>query len=253
VIEPIFDDRLSGVRRVKHAMFVPARWVVLPLLRLGLRMRVFGLKNVPKRGGALVICNHLDWWDPILLMAAMPRPILWMAKSEFMKWPVINRIALFAGAFPVERGKPDRSALRHAQGLLDDGLLVGMFPEGTRSQTGGLKEPFSGVSLVAARSGAPILPCALIGTDMLPMSGTPKDQRPRGYPKVTAIVGEPFRLDTVRPDGGKYGVDALTDAMMIEIARLLPPEYRGLYADRADTSHPAVQRDTIRFTGPADT
>jgi 1-acyl-sn-glycerol-3-phosphate acyltransferase len=104
------------VRRAKHAVFATARLFVLPGLRVGIRMNVFGLDNVPKRGGALVICNHLGWFDPVLLMAASPRPILWMAKAEFVKYPILRWFAFQAGAFPVRRGQADRQALRHAQG-----------------------------------------------------------------------------------------------------------------------------------------
>lgn len=251
MIDPIFDRRMSSVRRAKHAVFVSARLLVLPGLRLGIRMKVFGLDNVPKRGGALVICNHLGWFDPVLLMAASPRPILWMAKAEFVKYPVLRWFAMQAGAFPVRRGQPDRQALRHAQSLLNDGMLVGMFPEGTRSKTGGLKEPFAGASLVALRSNAPIIPCALVGTEGLPLSGSKPSIR-RRYPKVAAIFGEPFVLEQVTSDGQKRSLDDLTDAMMIEIARLLPEHYRGIYAERSAAPHPAVRRERIVFTGLPD-
>lgn len=252
MIEPILDDELSRTRRLKHAVFVTARLLILPGLRLGIRMKVFGLDNVPKRGGALVICNHLGWFDPVLLMAASPRPIFWMAKAEFVKYPILRWFAFQAGVFPVRRGQADRQALRHAQSLLGDGMLVGMFPEGTRSKTGGLKEPFGGASVVALRSNAPIIPCALVGTDGLPLSGSEPVQK-RRYPKVAAIFGEPFRLEHVAPDGTKRSLDDLTDAMMIEIARMLPEQYRGIYADRCEQSHPAVSRNLIEFTGPIDT
>lgn len=251
MIDPILDRNLNFERRWKHAGFVSARWFVLPALRLGLRMKVFGLGNVPKRGGALIICNHLGWFDPVLLVAASPRPILWMAKSEFIKYPFVRWLAFQAGAFPVRRGQADRQALRHAQGLLNDGMLVGMFPEGTRSRSGGLIEPFGGASLIALRSKAPIIPCALVGTEGLPLSGS-KPSTKRRYPKIAAIFGDPFTLDQLAPDGSKYSLDDLTDAMMIEIARLLPTPYRGIYADRCDASHPAVRRDSIVFTGPAN-
>lgn len=248
MIEPVLDSQMSSARRAKQALFVAARVFVLPGLRVGIRMKVFGLDNVPKRGGALVICNHLGWFDPVLLMAAAPRPILWMAKAEFVKYPILRWFAMQAGAFPVRRGQADRQALRHAQGLLDDGMLVGMFPEGTRSKSGGLKEPFGGASLVALRSHAPIIPCALVGTDGLPLSGSKPSIR-RRYPKVAAIFGEPFTLEQVAADGTKRSLDDLTDAMMSEIARMLPERYRGIYADLCEESHPAVRRDNITFTG----
>jgi 1-acyl-sn-glycerol-3-phosphate acyltransferase len=252
MIEPILDKNLNKARRLKHAGFVSARWFVLPGLRVGLRLKVFGLDNVPKRGGALVISNHLGWFDPALLIATSPRPILFMAKTEFVSNPIVRWLAFQAGAFPVRRGQADRQALRHAQQLLDDGMLVGMFPEGTRSRTGGLIEPFGGASLVALRSNAPIIPCALVGTEGLPLSGS-KPQRKRRYPKIAAIFGEPFTLEHIAPDGTKRSLDDLTDAMMIEIARMLPEQYRGIYADRCAEPHPAVHRDSIIFTGPNPT
>jgi 1-acyl-sn-glycerol-3-phosphate acyltransferase len=247
MIDPVLDRRLSFERRWKHALFLSTRGVVLPLLRVGMRMEVFGISNVPRRGGAVVICNHLDWFDPILLLAASPRPILFMAKAEFLEYPVLRWFALQAGAFPVRRGRPDRAALRHAEQRLGDGMLVGMFPEGTRSRTGGLKEPFDGASLVAVRSHAPVIPCALTGTEDLPLSGAPPSRR--RIPKVTAMFGAPFLLDVTAADGTKRGLDELTDAMMIEIARLLPERYRGCYADQASAPHPAVRRADVRFTG----
>lgn len=247
MIDPILDERLSFERRWKHGLFVSARAFVVPALRLGLRMKIYGLKHVPRQGGAVIICNHIDWFDPILLLSASPRPIMWMAKAEFLEWPVLRHIALQAGAFPVERGRPDLSALRHAQSLLNDGMLVGMFPEGTRSRTGGLQQPFPGASLVASRAGAAIIPCALVGTENLPLSGKRSDRL--RYPRVMAVFGEPFVLSARAEDRTKYPLEELTDAMMIEIARLLPERYRGIYSDRAAESRPSVRRGGVQFTG----
>jgi 1-acyl-sn-glycerol-3-phosphate acyltransferase len=252
VIDPIRDPNLSGTRRWKHVAFLSARAMLLPILRLLLRMRIHGLKNVPRHGGAVVICNHLGWFDPVLLLAASPRPIMFMAKAEFLNLPVLRWFALQAGAFPVKRGRPDLNALRHAQHLLGDGMLVGMFPEGTRSKTGALQQPFAGASMVAMRSRAPLIPCILIGTEDLPLSGSRHvDRKRRRYPKVTAVFGDPFVLQSHRPDGTKYTLDELTDAMMIEVARMLPERYRGVYAARCAESHPAVCRECVAFTGPA--
>jgi 1-acyl-sn-glycerol-3-phosphate acyltransferase len=247
VIAPLFNRQLSGVRRAKHLLWFCARLLILPLLRLTIGMRVYGFKHVPKRGGAVVIANHLDWFDPVLLVAAGPRPSLWMAKAEVFSYPVLRWFARQAGAFPIERGKPDRSALRHAQQLLSDGLLVGVFPEGTRSRTGGLIQPLSGASMVAVRSGAPVIPCAVVGSERLPLSGKKPSGRQRL--RVQVVYGAPFMLETRRPDGSRYGLEELTDAMTIELARLLPPAYRGVYAERALDSHPAVCRGAVCFAG----
>lgn len=243
MIDPIFDKEFSPRRRVKHALFLAARAVLLPILRVTVRLRVAGMANIPRRGGAIVICNHLGWFDPPILDAACSRPILFMAKEEFMNYPILRWFARQSGAFPVRRGTADRKALQHAQSLIADGLLVGMFPEGTRSKTGSLQRAFTGASLVVVRSNALIIPSIMIGTEDLPMSGNRGQKRGRLWPKVRVVFGEPFRLATRRPNGERYSLDELTDAMMIEIARMLPPQYRGVYADLADRSHPAVLRD----------
>lgn len=237
----------SWDRRWRHATWFCLRLVVLPVLRLTIGLRGYGMKHVPKRGGAIVIANHIDWFDPVLLIAVGPRPMSWMAKAEVFTYPILRWIARQTRAFPVERGKPDRAALRRAQQLLDEGRLVGVFPEGTRSRAGGLIAPFAGASLLAIRSQSPIIPCAIVGSEALPLRGfAPK--RP-GRPRVTAVYGEPFTLDAQKDDGGKWSLAELTDAMMIELARLLPPDYRGVYAERACRPHPAVRRDEIRWTG----
>lgn len=248
MIAPAFNRHLSRTRRWKHVVWLLARAVVLPILRLCIGMRVYGTRHVPARGGAVIVANHLDWFDPILLVAAGPRPMQWMAKAEVFNYPVLRWFARMAGAFPVERGKPDRSALKHAQQLLADGMLVGVFPEGTRSRSGGLIAPLTGASLVASRAGAPVIPCAIIGSERLPLSGNKPAGRARA--RVTVVYGEPFTLATRRDDGRKWSLDELTDAMMCELARLLPPAYRGIYAEHTLEQHPAIRRDCVRFTGP---
>lgn len=247
MIDPLYNRRLSFRRRWKHVIFLLLRIFVLPTLRLVLRFKVHGLDNVPRSGGALVISNHVHNADPILILSASPRPILWMAKVEVWSIPVLRWFASQAGAFPVDRGKADRHALAKAVETLKEGMLVGMFPEGTRSVTGGLKEPFTGVSLVAVRSGAPIVPCVIVGSRELPLNGAKQERRRWRYPRVEVLFGPPFRLNPVGPDGKRYRSDDLTDAMMIELARISPPSMRGIYAERNLRSHPAVRRDAIEF------
>ncbi len=224
----------------------------MPALRLTFRLKIHGLKNVPKRGGALVIANHVHNADPILILSASPRPVLWMAKEEVWSLPVLRWIATQAGAFPVQRGTFDKGAIRNAVAMLQEGLLVGMFPEGTRSTTGGLREPFPGASLVALRSGAPIIPCVILGTEDLPLNGKKQRARTsrRRYPRVEVFFGEPFRLQARSMDGKRYSMSELTDAMMIELARLLPDEKRGIYSGaKSQHTHPAISRCALIFPG----
>ena len=215
-----------------------------------MRLKVHGLGNVPTQGGALVIANHVHNSDPILILAASNRPILWMAKREVWSVPIVRWFASQAGAFPVERGTYDRGAIRTAIETINEGLLVGMFPEGTRSSTGGLREPFAGASLVALRADAPIIPCVIVGSSDLPFNGRKQRKRRRWYPKVEIRFGAAFKLNPRGRDGKRFTMSELTDAMMVEIARLLPDDMRGLYesVDRG-TDSLAICRENIQFPG----
>lgn len=231
-------------------IFVLLRIFVLPTLRVTLRFKVHGLSNIPSKGGALIVGNHVHNSDPILMLSASNRPILWMAKEEVWDLPILRWFATQSGAFPVQRGTFDRSAIRVAVETVHEGLLVGMYPEGTRSTTGGLKEPFAGASLVALRSGAPVIPCVIVGSVDLPLNGVKQRQRRTRYPRVEVWFGPPFVLNPRAEDGKRYSMSELTDAMMTELARLLPPQMRGLYAEYdLSASHPAIVRDGLSFPG----
>jgi 1-acyl-sn-glycerol-3-phosphate acyltransferase len=252
VIDPVFDRRMSLRRRWKHVIFLYLRIFILPLARVLMRFKTLGTQHIPRRGGAVIVANHNHNADPILIYIATTRPIFFMTKVAIWKYPIPRWVASQAGAFPVRRDRVDREAIRTAVAHLSDGFLVGIFPEGTRSTTGGLIKPEAGASMIAVRAGAPIIPCGIVGASDLPFNGAKQEKRQRLYPKVTVRFGEPFRLDAHGPDGTRYHLDELTDAMMIEVARLLPESMRGVYAERAGQSHPAVCRDALIFTGPLE-
>lgn len=219
-------------RLFRLLLFLVARPFVLAAFRVLIGFRIEGIENVPKHGAALVISNHLHNSDPILLVAAYSRPLLWMAKKEVFAVPVIGWIADCAGAFPVDRGTADRHALRNAERLLKDGYLVGIFPEGTRSTTGGLKDVYPGVAMIASRSDVPIIPTAIFGTERLPLNGGKGTRPGKGRYQVTIRMGKPFHLPKREPGEPRMGMAELTDYMMLHVAELLPEQYRGIYADR---------------------
>lgn len=249
MIDLVFNRSLSPRRRWMHLIYYSLRIWVVPLLRIVLRMQMYGLKNVPKTGGALIISNHVHNADPFLIVSGCSRPVSFMAKVEIWDVPGIRWIADQTGAFPVKRGTADRQALRTADAKLKDGLLVGVFPEGTRSVSG-LSRGFRGVSLIATRSGAPLIPVGIVGTHDLPGNGSKQQKRTRLWPKINLVFGQPFHLDTHKPDGERWTLEEQADAMMIEIAKILPVSYRGIYADRVSETHPAVNRSEIRFIQP---
>jgi len=126
------------------------------------------------------------------------------------------------GAFPVKRGEADRQSLRAADTQLKAGKIFIIFPEGTRSKTHRMAKGHVGLGMIALRSGVPVIPVAVYGSEK-----TLKTFRPR----VTVIFGEPMIL---APRGNKItreDIEEATDAVMRRIASMLPPEYRGMYGD----------------------
>jgi 1-acyl-sn-glycerol-3-phosphate acyltransferase len=209
------------------------RKAVLGLFFLLFRMRLKHVDRVPSEGGLLVVANHLHNADPILLNAATPRPIHFMAKKEAFEQPVLPWILRWTGAFPVDRGKSDRGAIRRALANLEHGIAVGMFPEGTRSKVFAMQKAHAGVGLLALSSGSPVLPVAISGTERLPLNGAKgraegELARDPGHSGVQILFGEPFTVPR-EIDGRKVTAEEATEIIMRKIAGMLPPDYRGVY------------------------
>jgi 1-acyl-sn-glycerol-3-phosphate acyltransferase len=148
-----------------------ARTCVRIVLRCTLRMGLRGLRTARRRGGYLLACSHVSHLDPFCVSAMVPRKIGWMARIEFYRHPIIARIMRAGDAFPVNRqGVPVR-AIRESLARLQRGEVVGVFPEGELRagaesvlRGGPIKH---GVCLLALRSGRPVLPCLVLGTEKL--------------------------------------------------------------------------------------
>lgn len=192
------------------------------------RYRVAGAERMPRTGPLIVVANHLNNADPPLLGASLPRRIRFMAKQELFDSPLGPLVRSF-GAFPVRRFEADLAALRRAQSILKEGGVLGMFPEGHRSRSGGMGPPHPGTALIALRSGAPLLPVAITGTEAI---RTPLVLLRK--PRIRVVVGEPFTLPAQRRVTAEH-VQAGTDEIMRRIAALLPVQYRGIYADGGET------------------
>jgi 1-acyl-sn-glycerol-3-phosphate acyltransferase len=189
--------------------------------------RVEGLEHVPRQGPVLVVGNHCSNLDPLFVGWAVGhrtnRILYFMAKEEMRGWPIIGFLARNAGVFFVRRGVGDRGAQRIAFDLLDDGRMVGVFPEGTRSRDGQLGEARAGAALLAIRTGVPVLPVGVAGTHRI----FPGRSRWPHRNRITIRIGQPFSL-AVQPDGlDRQALRAGADRMMQAIAALLPPEQRG--------------------------
>ena len=147
-----------------------------------------------------------------------------MVKEELFRSPRWGHYIRAFGTVPVRRGVADRQALRQAEALLGEGFALGMFPEGTRSRTAQMQHARTGATLRAVRTGAPLLPVGIAGTEKL--------RHRSGYftrPSITVTIGEPFHLPPTQGRASAARLTELTDLIMERIAQLLPPSYRGVY------------------------
>ncbi len=200
--------------RVWHALFWLARALALFLLPA----QVEGREQLP-RGGYMLVSNHIAWVDPPWIEFVVSRPIRYMGKRELFEVFVLGWLLRQIGVFPLTRDSADRRALTTALDFLGSGEVVGIFPEGHRSDTGALIRAHPGVGFLARRSGALVVPVAVSGSR-------------------AARIGKFWRRDVTIRFGRPFGVaevdaadeQAVADAIMRRIAELLPPAQRGVYA-----------------------
>ena len=145
--------------RLYRCLHAVATWLFPRLMRLHCR----GLEYIPVEGPFIIAANHFNALDPVMLAITVQRPIHFMAKTELIQTPILGGLLRRLGVFPVKRGHIDVAAVRQALRVLDEGKILGIFPEGTRSNTGELQEAFAGVAMFAARADVPIVPVALYG------------------------------------------------------------------------------------------
>jgi 1-acyl-sn-glycerol-3-phosphate acyltransferase len=218
-------------------------WIVkatlTPLLRAGYRIHVVGKEHVPRKGAAILAANHRSFLDSIFLPLVVRRRVTFVAKAEYFDNPRTAWFFRGVGQIPIRRegGSASEGALDAAMEVLQAGSVFGIYPEGTRTRDGFLHRGHTGVARLALRSGAPIVPIGMIGTDEV----QPTDKKmPHLLKRVAIRFGEPL-------DPGRYGArehDRLalrefTDEVMYEIAQLSGYEYRDTYATRTAESLPS--------------
>ncbi len=199
------------------------------LTALMFRIDARQLSKVPAQGPLIIIANHVHIPEiPTLYTRLLPRRVRGMVMAEHVenKQKLVGRILNLFGSIPVQRGEPSLASLRLGLQILAEGNMLLLDPEGTRSHNGCLQKGQPGAILMALHSGAPLLPIVHYGSENY-LSNLRRLHRT----DLTFVVGEPFRLKaTDKPVNGELR-QQITDQVMYQMARLLPPQYRGVYAD----------------------
>jgi 1-acyl-sn-glycerol-3-phosphate acyltransferase len=214
------------------------KWVLVgPLLRLVFRPRIEGVENVPAEGPAILASNHLSYADWLFMPLTLSRRVTFVAKAEYFTgrglkgW--LQRIFFFgAGQVPIDRsgGRASEGAILSGLKILGDGDLFGIYPEGTRSFDGRLYRGKTGIARMALEAHVPVIPVAVIGTDVVAPPGKVFGRISRPH----VVFGKP--LDFSRYEGmetDRYVLRSITDEIMYEIMQLSGQEYVDVYASRA--------------------
>ena len=200
-----------------------ARWLAKAVTFYMMSPTVSGVENFPKKGPAVVVINHLGDADIVLLAASIPTTIDGMGKIELDEHWLVGPVFRAYGVIYVHRGKPDRRAVRAALEGLSQGRMIALAPEGRQSLEDGLEEGTQGAAFLAIKSGAPIVPVGMTGTENENIYNGKFWKRA----KVTLAIGKPFHLKEY--DDRQTMLREGTRQIMSSLAELLPEEYRGKY------------------------
>ncbi len=214
--------------------FFLKNFVLGPLLQLIFMPWIRGKQNVPKTGSAILASNHLSFSDSIFLPLKVTRPVTFLAKSDYftgkgLKGALVRWFFKATGQLPIDRsgGKASEDSLNTGLGVLERGLLLGIYPEGTRSPDGKLYRGRTGIARMALESRSPVIPVAMIDTEKVQSIGQklPKVRR------VGVILGEPLDFSRFTGMEGERAVlRAVTDRIVYEIQHLSGQQYEDVYA-----------------------
>ncbi len=214
------------------------KWIGLgPFLRIIFRPQTQGVENVPAEGPAILACNHLSYTDWLFMPLVLKRRVTFVAKAEYFTTPGVKGFfqkMFFSGVgqVPIDRasGSAAAGAMKSASEILAKGELFGIFPEGTRSHDGKLYRGKTGVARLALTTGVPVIPVAVVGTDVV----APPGKTFGSFTRPHVRFGQP--LDFSRYAGmenDRYILRSVTDEIMYEVMRLSGQEYVDLYASKA--------------------
>jgi 1-acyl-sn-glycerol-3-phosphate acyltransferase len=195
--------------------------------KLSVRCRVNGQANIPAGGPLLLVFNHLAHLDGPLVLASMPFEVEGIGLSDLYRVPITGQLLRLYGIIPVHRDAFDRKVLRRSLRVLAEGKVLALAPEARQSPTYSLEHGRRGAAYLALRTGTPLLPIGITGTETI-YCAWQQLKRPR----LTVNIGAPFRLQGPLAHGSerRAQLDAGREQIMRRIAALLPLPYRGVYA-----------------------
>jgi 1-acyl-sn-glycerol-3-phosphate acyltransferase len=205
------------------------RWLIRLLLRLIARVEVLGYENLPTENNYVLATNHIGILDALMPFYALGRWDIYIPVAE--KWEqnrFLNWLGKYFNFVFIDRYNPDIKAMRKLIRLMEEGNLLAISPEGTRSRVGSLIEAKPGVTYLATKLNRPIVPVAITGTEDKVILGNLKRLR-RSH--ITITAGPHFTLPPVPRENRDEMLKQYTDEIMCRIAVLLPEKYRGVYAE----------------------
>ena len=215
-----------------HAEWETKRNVLRWLLRvIGLPLlarvdTIEGIENVPETGSAIIMINHVSFIDPFVVANPLPRNLVALAKVEVYDYPVVGIVPRLWGVIPVKRDEVDRYAVQSCLEVLRAGEMILIAPEGTRGSA--LRQGREGVAYLSSRSGAPVVPVAVSGTEGFPaLRFTKRWREPGGHIRF----GKPFRYHANLRRAKAQALRQMTDEAMYVLAAMLPEDRRGFYSD----------------------
>ncbi|MEJ2601623.1 MAG: lysophospholipid acyltransferase family protein [Anaerolineales bacterium] len=205
------------------------RIIIRGLFNTLTRVRIQGIENVPQTGACLLAVNHLSMLEPPLVFGLIKREkITALVAKKYRRKLFFRWLIRAVDGIWINREETDFQALREALTFLKDGGALGIAPEGTRSHTGALIKAKTGVAYLADKAGVPVVPVAVSGTE----TAFAKLKRLK-RPHIEIKFGKPFHLPPVQRSTRAEDLQRNTDEIMCQLAALLPPAYRGVYADHS--------------------
>lgn len=211
-----FFRGFSLKKAIARSVSITGRFLCLGIAKVTFRLHIEGEEFIPRTGPTILAANHVSFIDPIIIMVSVRRPVRFMAKKELFRFPLFGWLLRQFGTFPINRNRTNLQAFKQATSLLEAGEVVAMFPEGTRGDGVELRPAKPGIGLIAARTGAPVVPVLHRGTEKVLPKGA-------WFPRPHRIVikfGAPLRFAEGQIGKRQDQAELFSQTIMEKIAAL---------------------------------